>query len=208
MTKNTSANNITWKSIEETQLKIIREALRIRYKKDSKLVIEYANCVKILHHEDPDKSFKRYCNSYRQVELYVDRDKSFDPKNTLNGITTVHIHMQRVANEALHYQGLLNIINEQVNNLINDMPNIRNEYVEAFNPAIKTNVLSSKIAERFVSPNPFNNTGANQTSLKTLNHKKFNISDLPETYEKRIKPCASRLKCILSEFAITLAKMW
>ncbi|CAI2199363.1 7612_t:CDS:1, partial [Funneliformis geosporum] len=33
------------------------------------------------------------------VELYVDRDRSFDPKNTLNGIritlTTVRIHMQR-----------------------------------------------------------------------------------------------------------------
>jgi hypothetical protein len=32
--------------------------------------------------------------------------------------------------------------------------------------------------------------GANQTSLKALNHEKFNITDSPETYEKRIKPYA------------------
>ena len=36
------------------------------------------------------------------VEIYVDGDRSFDPKNTLNGIriilTTIRIHMQRVAN--------------------------------------------------------------------------------------------------------------
>ncbi|CAI2194471.1 11510_t:CDS:2, partial [Funneliformis geosporum] len=52
-----------------------------------------------------------------RVELYVDGDRSFDPKNTLNGIritlTTVRTHMQRVANEALHYQGLLNMANGQ-----------------------------------------------------------------------------------------------
>ena len=42
-----------------------------------------------------------------RVELYIDGDRTFDPKNTLNGIritlTTVRTHMQRVANEALHY---------------------------------------------------------------------------------------------------------
>ncbi|CAI2181671.1 19485_t:CDS:2, partial [Funneliformis geosporum] len=43
------------------------------------------------------------------------------------------------------------------------------------------------MAERFVSPNPFNNS-ANQTLLKVLNHEKFNISDSLETYKKRIKP--------------------
>ncbi|CAG8478362.1 12106_t:CDS:10, partial [Racocetra fulgida] len=36
-------SDITWKRIEEAQLKIIREALRICYKKDSKLVTEYAS---------------------------------------------------------------------------------------------------------------------------------------------------------------------
>ncbi|CAI2192795.1 3286_t:CDS:1, partial [Funneliformis geosporum] len=50
-----------------------------------------------------------------RVELYVDGDRSFDPKNTLNGIrvtlTNIHTHMQRVSNEALYYQGLLNIAN-------------------------------------------------------------------------------------------------
>ena len=59
MTENTPASNITWKSIEEAQLKIIREALRIRYKKDSKLVTEYANYVKILRQEEnPDEYVK------------------------------------------------------------------------------------------------------------------------------------------------------
>ena len=59
MTDNTPASNITWKSIEEAQLKIIREALRIRYKKDSKLITEYANYVKILRHEEnPDEYVK------------------------------------------------------------------------------------------------------------------------------------------------------
>jgi hypothetical protein len=32
--------------------------------------------------------------------------------------------------------------------------------------------------------------GANRTSLKALNHEKFNITDSPETYKKRIKPYA------------------
>src|SRR5436305_5579274 len=86
--------------------------------------------------------------------------------------------------------------------------------VGAFNPAVKTNVLESKMSGRFVPPNPFNNAGgvavvtpalfqqwlrdtyqtvmigANRTSLKALNHEKFNITDSPETYEKRIKPYA------------------
>src|SRR6266498_758283 len=86
--------------------------------------------------------------------------------------------------------------------------------VGAFNNAIKTNVLASKMAGRFVPPNPFNNNagvgvvtpvlfqqwlrdtyqqvmiGANQISLKALNHEKFNTTDSPETYEKRIKPYA------------------
>ena len=35
--------------------------------------------------------------------------------------------MQRISNEALHYQGLLNMANGQVNNLMNDIVNIRNE---------------------------------------------------------------------------------
>ncbi|CAI2189487.1 4748_t:CDS:1 [Funneliformis geosporum] len=59
MIENTPASNITWKSIEEAQLKIIREALRIRYKKDSKLITEYANYVKILRQEEnPDEYVK------------------------------------------------------------------------------------------------------------------------------------------------------
>ena len=55
-----------------------------------------------------------------RVKLYIDGDRSFNPKNTLNGIqltlTTVRGHMDRVANDALHYQGLLNTANRQFNN--------------------------------------------------------------------------------------------
>ncbi|CAI2200358.1 12092_t:CDS:1, partial [Funneliformis geosporum] len=59
MTENTPASNITWKSIEEAQLKIIRKALSIHYKKDSKLVTEYVNYVKILRQEEnPDEYIK------------------------------------------------------------------------------------------------------------------------------------------------------
>ena len=35
--------------------------------------------------------------------------------------------MDRVANNALHYQGLLIITNERINNLMNDLANTRNE---------------------------------------------------------------------------------
>ncbi|CAG8856688.1 2006_t:CDS:1, partial [Gigaspora margarita] len=33
---------ITWKMIETAQIKIIKEAFRLRYRKDSKLISEYA----------------------------------------------------------------------------------------------------------------------------------------------------------------------
>ncbi|CAG8827058.1 19180_t:CDS:2, partial [Racocetra persica] len=56
---NTPTSNIIWKSIEEAQLKIIREAIRIRYKKDSKLVSEYITYVKNLRQENnPDEYVK------------------------------------------------------------------------------------------------------------------------------------------------------
>jgi len=53
------ASHISWKKIEEAQFKIIREALRLRYKKDSKLVTEYASYVKNLRQvDDPDEYIK------------------------------------------------------------------------------------------------------------------------------------------------------
>ncbi|CAG8578491.1 6006_t:CDS:2 [Racocetra persica] len=57
--ENTPASNITWKSIEEAQLKIIREAIHICYKKDSKLVSEYVTYIKNLRQENnPDEYVK------------------------------------------------------------------------------------------------------------------------------------------------------
>src|SRR5436190_18429803 len=53
------ASHISWKKIEEAQLKVIREALRLRYRKDSKLVSEYVGYVKILRQsDDPEEYIK------------------------------------------------------------------------------------------------------------------------------------------------------
>ena len=51
------ASHISWKRIEEAQIRIIREALRLRYKKDSKLVSEYAGYVKNLRQSDDQEEY-------------------------------------------------------------------------------------------------------------------------------------------------------
>ncbi|GES90956.1 hypothetical protein GLOIN_2v1875369 [Rhizophagus clarus] len=51
------ASHISWKRIEEAQIRIIREALRLRYKKDSKLVSEYAGYVKNLRQLDDQEEY-------------------------------------------------------------------------------------------------------------------------------------------------------
>ncbi|CAG8603211.1 9096_t:CDS:2 [Diversispora eburnea] len=48
--------DITWKMIESAQIKIIKAAFRLRYRKDSKLISEYAAYVKNLHGNDSDKN--------------------------------------------------------------------------------------------------------------------------------------------------------
>ncbi|GES93808.1 hypothetical protein GLOIN_2v1772633 [Rhizophagus clarus] len=66
-----------------------------------------------------------------RIERYINGDTSFDPRNTLNGIrislTTVRGHMQRHAQDAINLQGLLYIANGQINNLMNDLANTRND---------------------------------------------------------------------------------
>src|SRR6266542_3679691 len=66
-----------------------------------------------------------------QIERYINGDTSFDPRNTLNGIRisiiTIQGHMQRHAQEAINSQGLLNIANRRINNLMNDLANTRND---------------------------------------------------------------------------------
>ncbi|CAI2188459.1 4780_t:CDS:2, partial [Funneliformis geosporum] len=61
------------------------------------------------------------------VELYVDGDRLFDPKNTLNSIqiilTTIHTHMQRVM-QAINYGHSLGVV--------------------GFNNGIKTNILAAE----------------------------------------------------------------
>ena len=53
------ASHISWKRIEKAQIGIIREALRLRYKKDSKLVSEYAGYIKNLRQsDDPEEYIK------------------------------------------------------------------------------------------------------------------------------------------------------
>ncbi|CAI2180765.1 2547_t:CDS:2 [Funneliformis geosporum] len=69
------------KSIEEAQLKIIKEALRIHYKKDSKLVTEYANYVQILRQEkNPDEIKKELLASIENLySLYYTLSKEECP---------------------------------------------------------------------------------------------------------------------------------
>ena len=52
-----SASHISWKRIEKAQIRIIREALRLRYKKDSKLVSEYTGYVKNLRQSDDQEEY-------------------------------------------------------------------------------------------------------------------------------------------------------
>jgi hypothetical protein len=51
------ASHISWKRIEEAQIRIIREAIRLRYKKDSKLVSEYVGYVKNLRQSDDQEEY-------------------------------------------------------------------------------------------------------------------------------------------------------
>ena len=66
-----------------------------------------------------------------RIENYLGGDTTVNPINTLNGIrltlTTVRGHMDRVANDALRDQGLLNTANRRFNNLMVDLTNTRND---------------------------------------------------------------------------------
>ncbi|CAG8849313.1 18951_t:CDS:2, partial [Racocetra persica] len=61
---------ITWKIIESAQIKIIKEAFHIRYRKDSKLINEYGGYVKNLHNaENKDKYIK-----YIAITLFLNEE--------------------------------------------------------------------------------------------------------------------------------------
>ena len=51
---------ITWKMIESAQIKIIKEAFRLRYRKDSKLISEYASYVKNLRNSENKDEYIKY----------------------------------------------------------------------------------------------------------------------------------------------------
>src|SRR6266496_4334470 len=69
-----------------------------------------------------------------RIERYINGDTSFNPRNTLNGIrisiTTIQGHMQRHVQDVINSQGLLNIANERINNLMNDLANTRNDCLQ------------------------------------------------------------------------------
>jgi hypothetical protein len=69
-----------------------------------------------------------------RIEGYINGDTSFDPRNTLNGIrisiTSIRGHMQRHAQDNANLQGLLNESNEQINRIMNNMTNLRNDYLQ------------------------------------------------------------------------------
>src|SRR6185369_569822 len=52
--------DITWKIIESAQIKIIKEAFRLRYRKDSKLISEYAGYVKNLRNAENQDEYIKY----------------------------------------------------------------------------------------------------------------------------------------------------
>ncbi|CAI2199733.1 7328_t:CDS:1, partial [Funneliformis geosporum] len=66
-----------------------------------------------------------------RIEGYINGDTSFDPRNTLNGIrisiTTIRGHMERHVQDNANLQGLLNESNGQINRIMNDMANLRND---------------------------------------------------------------------------------
>jgi hypothetical protein len=81
-------NTITWKDIEEAQIKVIDEALRARYKKSSKFIKEYVGYVKKLRKEKKpneyirtiammlfpnENAYKRRMERYR--EWYEDKEE-------------------------------------------------------------------------------------------------------------------------------------
>ncbi|CAI2189627.1 7168_t:CDS:2, partial [Funneliformis geosporum] len=110
-----------------------------------------------------------------RAELYVDGDRSFDPKNTLNG--------------------LLNMANGQVNNLMNNMSNAINYGyslgVVRFNDGIKTNILVDKMAGTFTPPNIFNDSVGNAIITPALFIawlREIYCAVKLETYEKQIRP--------------------
>src|SRR6266496_2390352 len=78
-----------------------------------------------------------------RIERYINGDISFDPRNTLNGIrisiTTIQGHMQRYVQDTINSQGLLNIANGRINNLMNDLANTRNDCLQ------KKSVVNSSI---------------------------------------------------------------
>ncbi|CAG8833077.1 25194_t:CDS:2, partial [Racocetra persica] len=52
--------DIIWKMIESAQIKIIKEAFRFRYRKDSKLISEYAKYIKNLRNADNQDKYIKY----------------------------------------------------------------------------------------------------------------------------------------------------
>ncbi|CAG8462804.1 12085_t:CDS:2 [Ambispora gerdemannii] len=67
-----SASAISWKVIESAQIKIIKDAFRLRYKKDSKLISEYAGYVKNLRQEEkPDEYIKSTAIMLFQMRKHI-----------------------------------------------------------------------------------------------------------------------------------------
>jgi len=52
--------DITWRMVELAQIKIIKEAFRLRYRKDSKLISEYASYVKNLRNAENQDEYIKY----------------------------------------------------------------------------------------------------------------------------------------------------
>ncbi|CAG8685922.1 uncharacterized protein OCT59_028499 [Rhizophagus irregularis] len=72
-----SEGTITWKDIEKAQIKIMEEGFRLRYRKDSKFIREYAGYVSRLRQEEnPDEYVRNVA-----VMLFPD-DEAYNIKIT------------------------------------------------------------------------------------------------------------------------------
>jgi hypothetical protein len=59
---NITAKDMIWKTIESAQLKIIREAFRLHYKKNNKFITEYAKYVKNLRQAEKSTAILLFPN--------------------------------------------------------------------------------------------------------------------------------------------------
>ncbi|GBB89736.1 hypothetical protein RclHR1_16510005 [Rhizophagus clarus] len=131
--------NLETHDVEVVQLKEECKAIKHELKKcqdhlelkEKVLVIQDNRIIQLENTIDKLKSRIQELSKSNWVEAYIDRNTSFNPKNTLNGIrillTTAHEFMQRNAQDTINMQDLYRIANDRINGLRNDLTTTRNQ---------------------------------------------------------------------------------